>query len=117
VHVSKPWRGSLSRHVTGLPLPTAASKPLSQGRTCISCDSQADVCCSSLWQIAKRQAVVNPENTFFSVKRFIGRKMDEIKDESKQVGGNWHVTCSLADQRWCTAAQQRQHRSDADQRG
>ena len=40
-------------------------------------------------QIAKRQAVVNPENTFFSVKRFIGRKMDEIKDESKQVGGDW----------------------------
>ncbi len=36
-------------------------------------------------QIAKRQAVVNPENTFFSVKRFIGRKMDEVKDESKQV--------------------------------
>eukprot|EP00798_Chlamydomonas_sp_ICE-L_P023182 gene23182-30394_t len=36
-------------------------------------------------QIAKRQAVVNPENTFFSVKRFIGRKMDEVKEESKQV--------------------------------
>ncbi|KAJ9505817.1 hypothetical protein QJQ45_012803 [Haematococcus lacustris] len=36
-------------------------------------------------QIAKRQAVVNPENTFFSVKRFIGRKMEEVKDESKQV--------------------------------
>jgi Hsp70 protein len=42
-----------------------------------------------LWQIAKRQAVVNPENTFFSVKRFIGRKMDEVKDESKQVGEGW----------------------------
>lgn len=39
----------------------------------------------TLLQIAKRQAVVNPENTFFSVKRFIGRKMDEVKDESKQV--------------------------------
>jgi len=36
-------------------------------------------------QIAKRQAVVNPENTFFSVKRFIGRQMSEVKDESKQV--------------------------------
>ncbi|BBN19745.1 molecular chaperone DnaK [Marchantia polymorpha subsp. ruderalis] len=36
-------------------------------------------------QIAKRQAVVNPENTFFSVKRFIGRKMVEVDDESKQV--------------------------------
>ena len=28
---------------------------------------------------------MNPENTFFSVKRFIGRKMNEVKDESKQV--------------------------------
>lgn len=36
-------------------------------------------------QIAKRQAVVNPENTFFSVKRFIGRKSSEVKAESKQV--------------------------------
>ncbi|KAL3353833.1 hypothetical protein AABB24_018484 [Solanum stoloniferum] len=36
-------------------------------------------------QIAKRQSVVNPENTFFSVKRFIGRKMAEVDEESKQV--------------------------------
>ncbi|KAG1331342.1 Stromal 70 kDa heat shock-related protein, chloroplastic [Cocos nucifera] len=36
-------------------------------------------------QIAKRQAVVNPGNTFFSVKRFIGRKMSEVDEESKQV--------------------------------
>ena len=36
-------------------------------------------------QIAKRQGVVNPENTFFSVKRFIGRRMDEISGESTQV--------------------------------
>uniref|UniRef100_A0A2N9IUR1 Uncharacterized protein n=1 Tax=Fagus sylvatica TaxID=28930 RepID=A0A2N9IUR1_FAGSY len=36
-------------------------------------------------QIAKRQAVVNPENTFFSVKRFIGRKMSEVDKEAKQV--------------------------------
>eukprot|EP00894_Picocystis_sp_ML_P002323 jgi/Pico_ML_1/52840/g3489.t2 len=40
-------------------------------------------------QIAKRQAVVNPENTFYSVKRFIGRRMDEVKEESKQV--SYHV--------------------------
>nr|QCI04724.1 Hsp70-type chaperone [Bornetia secundiflora] len=31
--------------------------------------------------IAKRQAVMNPENTFYSVKRFIGRKYDEISDD------------------------------------
>ncbi|KAK3035668.1 hypothetical protein RJ639_032540 [Escallonia herrerae] len=36
-------------------------------------------------QIAKRQVMVNPENTFFSVKRFIGRKMSEMDEESKQV--------------------------------
>ncbi|KAE9448315.1 hypothetical protein C3L33_19787, partial [Rhododendron williamsianum] len=36
-------------------------------------------------QIAKRQAVVNSENTFFSVKRFIGRKMAEVDEEAKQV--------------------------------
>nr|YP_009393557.1 Hsp70-type chaperone [Bostrychia simpliciuscula]ARW62119.1 Hsp70-type chaperone [Bostrychia simpliciuscula] len=35
--------------------------------------------------IAKRQAVMNPENTFYSVKRFIGRKYDEIKNETKQL--------------------------------
>ena len=36
-------------------------------------------------QIAKRQGVMNPENTFYSVKRFIGRKHDEITAEAKQV--------------------------------
>ena len=36
-------------------------------------------------QIAKRQAVVNPENTFFSVKRFIGRQTSEVTSESKQI--------------------------------
>lgn len=36
-------------------------------------------------QIAKRQGVVNPENTFFSVKRFIGRRHDEVGEELKQV--------------------------------
>ncbi len=36
-------------------------------------------------QIAKRQAVMNTENTFYSVKRFIGRRYDEVKEESTQV--------------------------------
>jgi molecular chaperone DnaK len=36
-------------------------------------------------QIAKRQAVMNPENTFYSVKRFIGRRVDEVNAESKEV--------------------------------
>jgi len=53
-------------------------------------------------QIAKRQAVINPENTFFSVKRFIGSKANEISDESKELPykviedpkGNIKVNCS-----------------------
>jgi molecular chaperone DnaK len=36
-------------------------------------------------QIAKRQAVMNPENTFYSVKRFIGRRHDEISHEATEV--------------------------------
>ena len=36
-------------------------------------------------QIAKRQAVINPENTFYSVKRFIGRKTTEVTEELRQV--------------------------------
>ena len=36
-------------------------------------------------QIAKRQAVINPENTFFSVKRFIGSKENEISAGAKQL--------------------------------
>jgi len=36
-------------------------------------------------QIAKRQAVINSENTFYSVKRFIGRKTSEVKEELRQV--------------------------------
>nr|YP_009314767.1 Hsp70-type chaperone [Neoizziella asiatica]SCW23222.1 Hsp70-type chaperone [Neoizziella asiatica] len=35
-------------------------------------------------QIAKRQAVINPDNTFYSVKRFIGRKKDEVDQELEQ---------------------------------
>ncbi len=36
-------------------------------------------------QVAKRQAVTNPENTVFSVKRFMGRQFTEIADETKRV--------------------------------
>ena len=36
-------------------------------------------------QIAKRQAVTNPQNTVFSIKRFMGRKMGEVKDEIARV--------------------------------
>jgi molecular chaperone DnaK len=36
-------------------------------------------------QVAKRQAVTNPENTVYSIKRFMGRRFDEISEEKKQV--------------------------------
>src|SRR5262250_979493 len=36
-------------------------------------------------QVAKRQAVTNPQNTVFSIKRFMGRRMSEVPDEIKRV--------------------------------
>ena len=54
-------------------------------------------------QIAKRQAVMNPENTFYSVKRFIGRKFEEITHEATEVSykvlsnnGNVRLDCPQA---------------------
>jgi len=55
--------------------------------------------------MAKRQAVINPENTFYSVKRFIGSKANEIREESKQVSynikederGNVKIYCPILD--------------------
>jgi molecular chaperone DnaK len=36
-------------------------------------------------QVAKRQAITNPENTVYSIKRFMGRRYDEVSDEMKMV--------------------------------
>src|SRR5580765_4985703 len=36
-------------------------------------------------QVAKRQAVTNPENTVFSIKRFMGRKFSEVGSEKNRV--------------------------------
>src|SRR5436305_150760 len=36
-------------------------------------------------QVAKRQAITNPENTVFSIKRFMGRKYEEVNEEMKMV--------------------------------
>src|SRR6266568_8365326 len=36
-------------------------------------------------QIARRQAITNPENTVYSIKRFMGRKFEEVGEETKRV--------------------------------
>ncbi len=54
---------------------------------------------------ARRQAVTNPQNTIFSIKRFMGRKMGEVTEEQKKVpyevvagpNGQAHVRVSNAD--------------------
>ena len=58
-------------------------------------------------QIAKRQAVMNPDNTFYSVKRFIGRRVDEVNEESKEVsytvekaGSNVKVKCPVLEKQF-----------------
>ncbi|PSF38855.1 molecular chaperone DnaK [Aphanothece hegewaldii CCALA 016] len=55
-------------------------------------------------QIAKRQSVMNPQNTFYSVKRFIGRKFNEVTNEATEVSykvlqdsnGNVKLDCTAA---------------------
>jgi molecular chaperone DnaK len=54
-------------------------------------------------QIAKRQAVMNPQNTFYSVKRFIGRKYEEVTHEATEVSykilnvnGNVKLDCPIS---------------------
>ena len=58
-------------------------------------------------QIAKRQAVMNPENTFYSTKRFVGRRVDEVNEESKDVsygiekaGSNVKLKCPVLDKQF-----------------
>ena len=41
-------------------------------------------------QVAKRQSITNPQNTVFSIKRFMGRRFDEVSEESKMVPYQLH---------------------------
>jgi len=57
-------------------------------------------------QVAKRQAVTNPENTVYSIKRFMGRRYNEVTEEIKQVpykvqgAGNGDVRISAGGKEW-----------------
>src|SRR5881394_3734867 len=48
----------------------------------VAFDDKGDVL---VGQIARRQAITNPENTVYSSKRFIGRRFEETSDEQKRV--------------------------------
>src|SRR5919106_4594435 len=57
-------------------------------------------------QVAKRQAVTNPKNTVFSIKRFMGRRMNEVQEEIKKVpykvveGPNGMVAVEISGKRY-----------------
>nr|YP_009396844.1 Hsp70-type chaperone [Ophidocladus simpliciusculus]ARW66030.1 Hsp70-type chaperone [Ophidocladus simpliciusculus] len=53
--------------------------------------------------IAKRQAVMNPENTFYSVKRFMGRKNDELSNEVNQLSYDVDIDNSVTIKLRCPA--------------
>ncbi len=57
-------------------------------------------------QIAKRRAVTNPENTVYSIKRFMGRRFEEVGDETKRVpykvvrGGHGEAAVDIRGKAW-----------------
>jgi molecular chaperone DnaK len=55
------------------------------GRTTPSSSRSRRAASDSVGTVAKRQAVTNPENTIFSIKRFMGRKEAEVREEEAIV--------------------------------
>ena len=55
-------------------------------------------------QVAKRQAITNPENTVFSIKRFMGRRYDEVSEEMKMVPVQSRRAATTATRAWTSAA-------------
>src|SRR5258707_7836226 len=56
-------------------------------------------------QVAKRQSITNPENTVYSIKRFMGRRYDEVNEEQKMVpykvvSSSGGVTVRAGDKEW-----------------
>ncbi len=63
-------------------------------------------------QVAKRQAITNPENTVFSIKRFMGRRYDEVRpgDQARPLQGGQGATTATPAWR-CGASSTRRPRS------
>lgn len=67
--------------------------------SCVAFTKDGDIL---VGQVAKRQAITNPENTIYSIKRFMGRKFNEVSEEMKMVpykvleGGNGDVRIEIS---------------------
>jgi len=76
------------------------------GRTTPSVSAFTDKGERLVGQVAKRQAVTNPEKTIFSIKRFMGRKYDEVQNEISEVpykvikGNNETARVSIGDKEY-----------------
>ena len=72
--------GAVVRGGEAVVIPTAEGGPICPSVVAFSKNGEVLV-----GQVAKRQAIVNPENTVYSIKRFMGRHFDEVESERKIV--------------------------------